>query len=220
MTRFYLAFVNVIRNLDENIKFFFISFHFFIFNQSINVLNVLINVFQLIFFFKSFFILVWRLYHDIFDVININNERWAMLTSSFNHLKCSKKRLITQQRSRFVSRKESSSSSAKTVKERKRFAELTRRSHDTLRARIMTNSLINVTLIAMNMTKWTSENKKSWCHQSKNELASSFHLFRRRRFRFFRRSSQNLETDEWCLILKCLFAKQFKIKSKKKWRVN
>jgi hypothetical protein len=116
MTRFYLVFLNVVRNLDENINSFFISFHFFIFNQSINVLNVLINVFKLIFFFKSFFILVWRLYHDIFDVINVNNERWAMLTSSFNHSKCSKKRLITQQRSRFVSKEESSSSSAKIVK--------------------------------------------------------------------------------------------------------
>jgi hypothetical protein len=154
-------------------------------------------------------------------VININNERWAMLTSSFSHSKCSKKRLITQQRLRFVSRKESSSSSAKIVKKRKRFAELTRRSRDALRARIMTNSSINVMLIVMNMTKWTSENKKSWCHRSRNELANSFRFFRRRRFRFLRRSSQNLEKDEWCLILRCLFAKQFKIKSrKKKWRVS
>ncbi len=154
-------------------------------------------------------------------MININNERWAMLTSSFSHSKCSKKRLITQQRLRFVSRKESSSSSAKIVKKRKRFAELTRRSRDALRARIMTNSSINVMLIVMNMTKWTSENKKSWCHRSRNELANSFRFFRRRRFRFLRRSSQNLEKDEWCLILRCLFAKQFKIKSrKKKWRVS
>jgi hypothetical protein len=221
MTRFYLAFLDVVRNFDENINFFFISFHLFIFNQSINVLNVLINVFRLIFFFKSFFILVWRLYHDIFDVINVNNERWTMLTSSFNHSKCSKKRLITQQRSRFVSKEESSSSSAKIVRERKRSAELTRRSRDALRARIMTNSSINVMLIVMNMMKWTSEDKKSWCHRSKSELASFFRLFRRRRSRFLRRSNQNLEKDEWCLILKCLFARQFKIKSrKKKWRVS
>jgi hypothetical protein len=76
-----------------------------------------------------------------------------MLTSSFNHSKCSKKRLITQQRSRFMSKEESSSSSAKIVKKRKRFAELTHRSRDALRARIMTNSSINVMLIVMNMTK-------------------------------------------------------------------
>jgi hypothetical protein len=174
----------------------------------------------LIFFFKSFFILVWRFCHDIFDVINVNNE-WTMLTNSFNHLKCSKKKLITWQRSRFVSREESLSSRAKTVKERKRSAELTRRSRDALRARIMTNSSINVMLIAMNMTKWMSKNKKSWCHRSKNEFASFFRFFRRRHFRFLRRSSQNFEKNEWCLILRCLFARQFKIKSrKKKWRVN
>jgi hypothetical protein len=212
---------DIIRNLNENINSFFISFHFFIFNQSINVLNVLINVFKLIFFFKSFFILVWRLYHDIFDVINVNNERWAMLTNSFNHSKCSKKRLITQQRSRFVSREESSSSSAKIVKKRKRSAKLIHHSRDALRARIMTNSSINVMLIVMNMTKWTSENKKSWCHRSRSEFANSFYFFRRCRSRFLRRSNQSFEKDEWCLILKCLFAKQFKIKSrKKKWRVN
>jgi hypothetical protein len=221
MTSFYLAFLNVVRNLDENINFFFISFHFFIFNQLNNVLNVLINVFKLIFFFKSFFIFVWRLYHDIFDVINVNNKRWAMLTSLFKHSKCSKRKLITQQRSRFVSKKESSSSSAKIVKERKRSAELTRRSRDALRARIMINSSINVTLIAINMTKWTSENKKSWCHRSRNELVNFFRFFRRCRFWFLRRSNQNLEKNEWCLILRCLFARQFKIKSrKKKWRVN
>jgi hypothetical protein len=85
----------------------------------------------------------------------------------------------------------------------------------------MKKSSINATLIVMSMTKWMSENKKSWCHQSKSELVSSFRFFRRRRSRFFRRSSQNLEKDEWCLILKCLFARQFKIKSrKKKWCVN
>jgi hypothetical protein len=221
MTRFYLAFLNVIHNLDENINFFFISFHFFIFNQSINVLNVLINVFKLIFFFKSFFILVWRLYHDIFNVINVNNERWTMLTSSFNHSKCSKKKFITQQRSKFVSREKSSLSSAKIVKKRKRFIELTRRSRDALRARIMTNTSINMMLIVMNITKWTNESKKSWCHRLKSEFASFFRLFRRCRFRFLRRSSQNFEKNEWCLILKCLSAKQFKIKSrKKKWRVS
>jgi hypothetical protein len=144
-----------------------------------------------------------------------------MLTSSFNHSKCSKERLITSQRSRFVSRGESLSSRAKIVKERKRFAELIRRSRDALRARIMTNSSINVMLIAMNMTKWTSENRKSWCHRSKSEFVNSFRFFRRRRFRFLRRSSQNFEKDEWCLILRCLFARQFKIKSrKKKWRVS
>jgi hypothetical protein len=76
-----------------------------------------------------------------------------MLTSSFNHSKCSKKKLITQQRLRFVLKEESSSSSAKIVKERKRFAELTHRSRDALRAQIMTNSSINVMLIAMSMTK-------------------------------------------------------------------
>ncbi len=154
-------------------------------------------------------------------MINVNNERWAMLTSSFNYSKCSKKKLITQQRSRFVSKKKSSSSFAKIVKKRRRFAELIRRSRDALRARIMTNSSINVMLIVMNMTKWTSEDKKSWCHWSKNELANSFRFFRRRRFRFLDRLNQNFEKNEWCLILKCLFAKQFKIKSrKKKWRVN
>jgi hypothetical protein len=174
----------------------------------------------LIFFFKSFFILVWRFCHDLFDVINVNNE-WAILTSSFNHSKCSKKRLITSQRSRFVSREKSLSSRAKIVKERKRFAELIRFSRDTLRARIMRNSSISVMLIAMNMTKWMNENKKTWCHRSRNEFANSFRLFRRRRFRFFRRSSQSFEKNEWCLILKYLFAKQFKIKSKKKkWRIN
>ncbi len=175
----------------------------------------------MIFFFKSFFILVWRLYHDIFHVINVNNEWWAMLTSSFNHSKCSKKKLITQQRSRFVSKEKSSSSSAKIVKKWKRSAELIRRSRDASRARIMTNSSINMTLIAMSMTKWTNENKKSWCHRSKNELANSFRFFRRHRFRFLRRLNQNFEKNEWCLILRCLFAKQFKIKSKKKkWRLN
>jgi hypothetical protein len=174
----------------------------------------------LIFFFKFFSILVWRLCHDIFDVINVNNE-WAMLTSSFNHSKCSKKRLITSQRSRFVSREESLSSRAKIAKERRRFAELTRRSRDALCARIMKNSSISATLIVMSMTKWTSESKKSWCHRSRSEFASSSRLFRRRRFRFSRRSNQNFEKDEWCLILRCLFAKQFKIKSrKKKWRVS
>jgi hypothetical protein len=174
----------------------------------------------LIFFFKSFFILVWRFCHDIFDVINVNNE-WAMLTNSFNHTKCLKKRFITSQRSRFVSREKSLSSNAKIVKERRRSAELTRRSRDALRARIMTNSSINVMLIAMNMTRWMNESRKSWCHRSKNEFASFFRFFRRRRFRFLRRSSQNFEKNEWCLILKCLSARQFKIKSrKKKWRVN
>ncbi len=146
--------------------------------------------------------------------INVNNKRWAMLTSSFNHSKCSKKRLITQQRSRFVSRKKSLSSRVKIAKKRKRFVELIYFLRDALRARIMKNSSINVTLIAMNMTKWISEDKKSLSHRSKNELASSFRFFRRRRFRFLRRSSQSLEKDEWCLILKCLFARQFKIKSR------
>ncbi len=174
----------------------------------------------MIFFFKFFFILVWRLCHDIFDVINVNNE-WAMLTSSFNHSKCSKKRFIRSQRLRFVSRKKSLSSRAKIAKKRKRSAELTRFSRDALCARIMKNSSINATLIVMNMTKWTNENKKSWCHRSKNEFASSFRLFRWRRSRFLRRSSQNFEKNEWCLILRCLSARQFKIKSrKKKWRVN
>jgi hypothetical protein len=174
----------------------------------------------LIFFFTSFFILVWRLCHDIFDVINVNNE-WAMLTSSFNHLKCSKKRFITSQRLRFVSKEESLSSRANTAKKRRRFAELIHRSRDAFRARIMKNSSISATLIVMNMTKWTSESKKSWCHRSRNEFASSFRFFRRRRFRFSRRLNQNLEKDEWCLILRCLFARQFKIKSRtKKWRVN
>jgi hypothetical protein len=139
-----------------------------------------------------------------------------MLTSSFNHSKCSKKRFITSQRSRFVSKEESLSSRAKIVKKSKRFTELIHRSRDALRTRIMTNLSINATLIAMNMTKWTSENKKSWCHWSKNEFASFFRFFRRRRSRFFRRSNQNVEKNEWCLILKCLFAKQFKIKSRKK----
>ncbi len=74
ITRFYFVLLNVIRNLDKNINSFFISSHFFIFNQS-TFLNVLIDVFKLIYFFKSFFILVWRLCHDIFDVINVNNER-------------------------------------------------------------------------------------------------------------------------------------------------
>jgi hypothetical protein len=144
-----------------------------------------------------------------------------MLTSSFNHSQCSKKKLITSQRSRFVSRKKSLSSRAKIAKKRKRFAELIRFSRDALFARIMKNSSINATLIVMNMTKWTSENKKSWCHRLKNELANSFRFFRRRRSRFFRRSNQNFEKNKWCLILKCLSAKQFKIKSrKKKWRVN
>jgi hypothetical protein len=80
----------------------------------------------------------------------------------------------------------------------------------------MKNSSINVTLIAINMTRWMSENRKSWCHRSKSELAIFFRFFRRRRFRFLRRSSQNFEKDEWCLILRCLFAKQIKIKSRKK----
>jgi hypothetical protein len=221
MTRFYLAFLDVIRNFDENINSSFISFHFFIFNQSINVLNVLINVFKLIFFFKSFFILVWRFYHDIFDVINVNNERWTMLTNSFNHLKCLKKKFITQQRSRFVSKEESLSSRVKIAKKRKWFVKLTRFLRDAFRARIMKNSSINVTLIAMNMTKWMNENRKSWCHRSKNKFASFFRFFHRRRSRFLRRSSQNHEKDEWCLILRRLSAKKFKIKSrKKKWRVN
>jgi hypothetical protein len=132
-----------------------------------------------------------------------------------------KKKLITSQRSRFVSKEESLSSRAKIVKKRRRFAELIRRSRDALCARIITNSSINATLIAMNMTKWTSENKKSWCYRLKSEFASSFHFFRRRRFRFSRRLNQNFEKNEWCLILRCLSAKQFKIKSKKKkWRVN
>jgi hypothetical protein len=124
-----------------------------------------------------------------------------MLTSSFNHSKCSKKRRIMSQRSRFVSKEKSSSSFAKIVKKRKRFVKLTRRSRDALRARIMINSSINVMLIVMNITKWTNENKKSWCHRSRSEFASSFRFFRRRRFRFLRRSSQNFEKDEWCLIL-------------------
>jgi hypothetical protein len=166
------------------------------------------------------FIFVWRFYHDIFNVINVNNE-WTMLTNLFNHSKCSKKRFITSQRSKFVSRKKSLSSRAKIVKERKRFVKLTRFSRDAFCAQIMKNSSINVMLIAMNMTKWTSENKKSWYHQSKNEFANSLRFFRWCRFRFLRRSSQNFEKNEWCLILKCLFARQFKIKSKKKkWRVN
>jgi hypothetical protein len=153
-------------------------------------------------------------------VINVNNE-WAMLTSSFNHSKCSEKRFITSQRSRFVSRKKSLSSRAKTAKKRKRFAELIHFSRDALCARIMKNSSINATLIVMSMTKWMSENRKSWCHRSKNEFANSSRLFRRRRFRFSCRSNQNFEKNEWCLILRCLFARQFKIKSKKKkWRVN
>jgi hypothetical protein len=134
-------------------------------------------------------------------VINVDNERWAMLTSSFSHSKCSKRRRIMSQRSRFVSRKESSSSSAKTVRERRRFAELTRRSRDALRARIMTNSSINVMLIVMNMTRWTSEDRKSWCHRSRSEFANSSRFFRRRRSRFLRRSNQSFEKDEWCLIL-------------------
>jgi hypothetical protein len=137
----------------------------------------------LIFFFKSFFILVWRLCHDIFDVINVNNE-WAMLTSSFNHLKCSKKRLITSQRWKFVLKEKSLSSRAKIAKKRKRFVELTRRSRDALRARIMKNSSISTTLIVMSMTKWASENKKSWCHRSIQArkffsffLSTSFSIF-------------------------------------------
>jgi hypothetical protein len=131
------------------------------------------------------------------------------------------KKRIMQQRLRFVSKEKSSSSRAKIVKERKRFVELIRRSRDALCARIMTNSSINVMLIVMNITKWMSGNKKSWCHRSRNEFASSFRFFRRRRFRFLRRSNQNFEKNEWCLTLKCLSAKQFKIKSrKKKWRVN
>ncbi len=174
----------------------------------------------MIFFFKSFFILVWRLDHDIFDVINVNNE-WTMLTSSFNHSKCSKKRLITQQRSRFVSKEKSSSSRAKIAKKRKWFAELIHFSRNAFRAQIMKNSSINATLIVMNMTRWTNENKKSWCHRSKNEFANSFRFFRWCRFRFLRRSNQNFEKDKWSLILRCLFARQFKNKSrKKKWRVN
>ncbi len=76
-----------------------------------------------------------------------------MLTSSFNHLKCSKKKRIMSQRLRFVSKEKSSSSFAKIVKKRKRFVELIRRSRDALRARIMTNLSINVMLIVMNMTK-------------------------------------------------------------------
>jgi hypothetical protein len=146
-----------------------------------------------------------------------------MLTSSLNHSKCSKKRRIMSQRLRFVSREESSSSSAKTVKERKRFVELTRHSRDALRARIMTNSSINVMLIVMNMTKWTSENRKSWCHRSKNELANSS--------RFFSSTSLSISSSfkskfrkRWMMFnldSRCLFARQFKIKSrKKKWRVN
>jgi hypothetical protein len=82
----------------------------------------------------------------------------------------------------------------------------------------MRNSLISATLIVMSMTKWTSENKKSWCHRLKNEFASFFRFFRRRRSRFLRRSSQSLEKNEWCLILKCLSAKLFKIKWKEKKR--
>jgi hypothetical protein len=124
-----------------------------------------------------------------------------MLTSSLNHSKCSKKKRIMSQRSRLMSKEKSSSSSAKIVKKRRRFAELIHRSRDALRARIMTNSSINVMLIVMNMTKWTNENRKSWCHRSKSELANSFRFFRRRRFRFLRRSNQNLEKNEWCLIL-------------------
>jgi hypothetical protein len=144
-----------------------------------------------------------------------------MLTSSFNHSKRWKRKFITQQRSRFVSRKKSLSSRVKIAKERRRFIELTRFLRDVLRVQIMRSSSINVTLIAMNMTRWINENRKSWCHRSRNELASSFHFFRRRRFRFLRCSSQNFEKNEWCLILRCLFARQFKIKSKKKkWRVN
>jgi hypothetical protein len=144
-----------------------------------------------------------------------------MLTSLFNHSKCSKRKLITQQRSRFVSRIESLSSRVKIAKKRKRFVELIRFLRDALRAWIMTNSSISVTLIAMNMTKWTNENKKSWCHRSRNEFASFFRFFRWRHFQFFRRWSQNFEKNERCLILRCLFAKQFKIKSrKKKWRVS
>ncbi len=139
-----------------------------------------------------------------------------MLINSFNHSKCSKKKFITQQRSRFVSKKKSLSSRVKIAKERKRFVELTRFLRDALRARIIKNSSINVTLIAMNTTKWTNENKKSWCHRSNNEFANSFRFFRWRRFWFLRRLNQNLEKNKWCLILKCLFAKQFKIKSKKK----
>jgi hypothetical protein len=124
-----------------------------------------------------------------------------MLTSSFNHSKCLKKKRIMSQRSRFVLKEESSSSFAKIVKKRKRFAELTRHSRDAFRARIMTNSSINVMLIVMNMTKWTNESRKLWFHRSKNELANFFHFFRRRCSRFLRRSSQNLEKNEWCLIL-------------------
>ncbi len=213
ITRFYLALLDVIRNLDEDINSSFISFHLFIFNQT-TFLYVLINVFKLIFVFKSFFILDWKLCHEILNVINVNNDRcWRV---HFNHSKCSKKRLITQQRSRFVSREESLLSRVKISKKRKRFVELTRFLRDALCTRIMKNSSINVTLIAINMTRWMSENRKSWCHRSKSELAIFFRFFRRRRFRFLRRSSQNFEKDEWCLILRCLFAKQIKIKSRKK----
>jgi hypothetical protein len=145
-----------------------------------------------------------------------------MLTSLFNHSKCSKKKRIMSQRSRFVSKKNSSSSFAKIVKERKRFVKLTYRSRDALRARIMTNSSINVMLIVINMTKWMNENKKSWCHRSKNELANSFRFFRRRRSRFFRRSNQSLEKNEWCLILiwDVYLRNNSKLNRKKKWRVN
>ncbi len=131
------------------------------------------------------------------------------------------KKRIMQQRLRFVSKEKSSSSRAKIAKKRKWFAELIHFSRNAFRAQIMKNSSINATLIVMNMTRWTNENKKSWCHRSRNEFASSFRFFRRRRFRFLRRSNQNFEKNEWCLTLKCLSAKQFKIKSrKKKWRVN
>jgi hypothetical protein len=52
-----------------------------------------------------------------------------------------------------VSKEEFLSSRAKIAKERKRFAEMTRRSRDALRARIMKKSSINATLIVMSMTK-------------------------------------------------------------------
>jgi hypothetical protein len=146
----------------------------------------------------------------------------TMLTSSFNHLKCSKKRRIMSQRSRFVSKEESSSSCAKIAKERKRSAELIHRSRDAFRARIMINSSINVMLIVMNMTKWMNENKKSWCHRSKSEFANFSRFFRRRRSRFLRRSNQNFEKNEWCLILTwdVYLRNNSKLNRKKKWRVN
>jgi hypothetical protein len=146
-----------------------------------------------------------------------------MLTNLFNHSKCSKKRRIMSQRSRFVSKKKLSSSFAKTVKKRKRFVELTRRLRDALRARIMTNSSINVMLIVMNITKWTSESKKSWCHRSKSEFANFFSFFSLMSLSISS-SFKSKFRKKWVMFnldLKCLSAKQFKIKSrKKKWRVN